>query len=265
MAEKKKQNFGLIRLDKFLTEMGKGSRSQVKELARKGRIQVNGQTVKAADTKVDPKKDEIFLDGAAVSYARLEYFMLNKPQGTVSATEDGRYPTVVGLIKDALRGDLFPVGRLDLDTEGLLLITNDGALAHELLSPKKHVDKVYLAYIDGTLPEDAAEQMRNGVVLEDGVKTRPAELVCLSSKEGERLLGRVPEADFAKMVPVTLTIHEGKFHQVKRMFEALGCRVVFLKRLSMGTLSLDPALLPGEYRPLTQKELSGLKGEVAQT
>ena len=125
-----------MRLDKFLTEMGKGSRSQVKEFARKGRIQVNGQTVKAADTKVNPEKDEIFLDGVPVSYARMEYFMLNKPQGTVSATEDGRYPTVVSLIEDALRGDLFPVGRLDLDTEGLFLITNDGALAHELLSPK---------------------------------------------------------------------------------------------------------------------------------
>lgn len=264
MAEKKKQNTGQMRLDKFLTEMGKGSRSQVKEFARKGRIQVNGQTVKAADTKVNPEKDEIFLDGVPVSYARMEYFMLNKPQGTVSATEDVRYPTVVSLIGDALRGDLFPVGRLDLDTEGLLLITNDGALAHELLSPKKHVDKVYLAYIEGTLPKDAAEQMKNGVILEDGVKTRPAELICLSREEGEQRLGRAPETAFAEAAPVTLTIHEGKFHQVKRMFEALGCRVVFLKRLSMGTLCLDPALLPGEYRTLTQKELAGLKGEISE-
>ena len=265
MAEKKRQDLRLMRLEKFLTEMGKGSRSQVKELVRKGRIQVNGQTVKSADTKVDPEKDAIFLDSAAVNYARMEYFMLNKPSGTVSATEDGRYPTVISLIGDALRRDLFPVGRLDLDTEGLLLITNDGALAHELLSPKKHVDKVYLAYIEGTLPKDAAEQMKSGVILEDGVRTRPAELVCLSREEGEQLLGRVPEEDFANAVPVTLTIHEGKFHQVKRMFETLGCRVVFLKRLSMGTLRLDPALLPGEYRPLTPKELAGLKGEMKET
>ena len=153
---------------------------------------------------------------------------------------------------------------MDLDTEGLLLITNDGALAHELLSPKKHVDKVYLAYIEGTLPKDAAEQMKNGVILEDGVKTRPAELICLSREEGEQRLGRAPETAFAEAAPVTLTIHEGKFHQVKRMFEALGCRVVFLKRLSMGTLCLDPALLPGEYRTLTQKELAGLKGEISE-
>lgn len=265
MAEKKKQGSGQIRLDKFLTEMGKGSRSQIKEFARKGRIQVNGQTVKAADTKVNPEKDEIFLDGTAVSYARMEYFMLNKPQGTVSATEDSCYPTVVSLIGDALRRDLFPVGRLDLDTEGLLLITNDGALAHELLSPKKHVDKVYLAYIEGVLPEDAGEQMKEGVILEDGVKTRPAELCCLSREEGERLAGPGTGKTFAEAAPVTLKIHEGKFHQVKRMFEALGCRVVFLKRLSMGSLQLDSSLLPGEYRPLTEKELVSLKGGASET
>ena len=189
MAEKKKQNTGQMRLDKFLTEMGKGSRSQVKEFARKGRIQVNGQTVKAADTKVNPEKDEIFLDGVPVSYARMEYFMLNKPQGTVSATEDVRYPTVVSLIGDALRGDLFPVGRLDLDTEGLLLITNDGALAHELLSPKKHVDKVYLAYIEGTLPKDAAEQMKNGVIFRGWSKDPTGRAYLFKQRRGGTAFG----------------------------------------------------------------------------
>lgn len=264
MAEKQIHKHGQMRLDKFLTEMGKGSRSQVKEFARKGRVQVNGQTVKAADIKIDPQTDEICLDGTAVSYARMEYFMLNKPQGTVSATEDGRYPTVVSLIEHAVRKDLFPAGRLDLDTEGLLLITNDGALAHELLSPKKHVDKVYLAYIRGTLAQNAQEQFEKGIVLEDGTKTQPAKLCCLTKEEGERLLGRKAEEDLCQLFPVTLTIHEGKFHQVKRMFEALNCRVVFLKRLSMGSLRLDPSLLPGEYRPLTEKELADLKGGITK-
>lgn len=150
--KKKKASNSSMRLDKFLVEMGKGTRSQIKEMAKKGRIQVNGAVLKATDEKIDPEKDVVVLDGQRVSYAQTEYFMLNKPAGTVSATEDGKYPTVVSLIGSALRKDLFPVGRLDLDTEGLLLITNDGAMAHELLSPKKHVDKIYLAYIEGTLP-----------------------------------------------------------------------------------------------------------------
>ena len=159
MAEKKKKaSNSSMRLDKFLVEMGKGSRSQIKEMAKKGRIQVNGTVIKATDGKIDPEKDVVLLDGQPVSYAHTEYFMLNKPAGTVSATEDGKYPTVISLIDAALRKDLFPVGRLDLDTEGLLLITNDGAMAHELLSPKKHVDKIYLAYIEGTLPKDAKKQ-----------------------------------------------------------------------------------------------------------
>ena len=159
MAEKKKKaSNSSMRLDKFLVEMGKGSRSQIKEMAKKGRIQVNGTVIKATDGKIDPEKDVVLLDGQPVSYAHTEYFMLNKPAGTVSATEDGKYPTVISLIDAALRKDLFPVGRLDLDTEGLLLITNDGAMAHELLSPKKHVDKIYLAYIEGTLPKDAKKR-----------------------------------------------------------------------------------------------------------
>ena len=259
MADKKKHSEGLMRLDKFLAEMGKGSRSEVKEMARRGRIQINGQTVKAADTKVDPERDQICLDGLFVSYARTEYFMLNKPQGTVSATEDGRYPTVVSLIGEALRKDLFPVGRLDVDTEGLLLITNDGPLAHELLSPKNHVDKTYLAYIEGELPADAGRRLEEGICLEDGVKTRPAKLSVLSCEKGECLRGRPADGALKTALPVALTIHEGKFHQVKRMFEAMRCRVVYLKRLSMGPLTLDTSLLPGQYRPLTAEEQSALK------
>ena len=164
MADKKKKaSNSSMRLDKFLVEMGKGTRSQIKEMAKKGRIQVNGAVLKATDEKIDPEKDVVVLDGQRVSYAQTEYFMLNKPAGTVSATEDGKYPTVVSLIGSALRKDLFPVGRLDLDTEGLLLITNDGAMAHELLSPKKHVDKIYLAYIEGTLPKMQKSRCRKAL------------------------------------------------------------------------------------------------------
>lgn len=237
MAEQKK---GAIRLDKFLVEMGRGTRSQIKEMARKGRISVNGQVARQADLKILPEEDLVSLDGTPVAYARMEYYMLNKPRGVVSATEDGRYRTVTELITGALRNDLFPVGRLDIDTEGLLLITNDGALAHNLLSPKKHVDKVYFAKITGQLPPDACARMERGVVLEDGTETLPARLEILDGGE------------------VRLTIREGKFHQVKRMFEALGCRVTYLKRLSMGPLILDENLAPGEYRPLTAEELAAL-------
>lgn len=250
MAGKKTEKEGPMRLDKFLVQMGKGSRSQIRDMAKKGRIQVNGQTEKASDRKVNPESDAVTVDGVPVSYVKMEYFMLNKPQGVVSATEDGRYPTVVSLLKDALRKDLFPVGRLDIDTEGLLLITNDGAMAHSLLSPKKHVDKVYFAHIQGSLPADAAKKMEAGVVLSDGTKTLPAALKILEEK---------PENGVDWDTAVTLTIHEGKFHQVKRMFEALGCKVVYLKRLSMGPLRLDEELLTGQYRPLTEKELAALQ------
>lgn len=270
-----------MRLDKLLAEMGQGSRSQIRELARKGRIQVNGQTEKAFDRKLDPERDLVTVDGVLIPYARLEYYMLNKPQGVVSATEDGRYPTVISLIGDALRKDLFPVGRLDIDTEGLLLITNDGAMAHSLLSPKKHVDKVYLAHINGRLPEDAIKRFKEGIVLEDGTKTLPA-VLRIRSEGGPnaaqtdsfnaaqtdsfnaaqgRGFGASQPADPAAPCDaiIELTIHEGKFHQVKRMFEALGCRVTYLKRLSMGPLTLDKELPVGQYRALTSQELQALR------
>ncbi len=233
-----------MRLDKFLAEMGIGSRSQVREMARKGRILVNGQPERKSDRKIDPDEDEVCADKKTVRYAALEYFMLNKPAGVVSAREDGRYPTVLELVPQARRKDLFPVGRLDLDTEGLLLLTNDGDLAHRLLSPRKHVDKVYYARVRGSLPPDAVSRMAGGLMLEDGVHTMPAVLEILERGEDES--------------QVRLTIREGKFHQVKRMFAALGCRVVYLKRLSMGPLSLDETLAPGESRPLTDEELRKL-------
>ncbi|WP_101875362.1 pseudouridine synthase [Lachnoclostridium edouardi] len=230
----------MIRLDKFLTETGSLTRSQAKEAAKKGRILVNGEAEKKTDRKIDPEKDEIVLDGKRISYAAYEYYMLNKPKGVVSATEDKKYPTVVQLIQDRKRTDLFPAGRLDIDTEGLLLITNDGELTHNLLSPKKHVDKVYLAEFEGVFPEDGKEQFQAGLILEDGVKTMPSHIIVNGNQ-------------------ARLTIKEGKFHQVKRMFQAVGCQVTYLKRLSMGSLTLDENLKPGEYRPLTNEEIESLK------
>lgn len=235
-----------MRLDKFLGEMGTGTRTSIKEMARKGRVTVNGQTEKRSDRKIDPEQDEIRVDGHRIAYAAWEYYLLNKPQGVVSATEDRTYPTVIDLITDAKRKDLFPVGRLDVDTEGLLLITNDGDLAHRLLSPKKHVDKVYFARVAGSLPEDSAEQMAQGLTLKDGTKTLPASLTIFPREDGA-------------VTPVMLTIQEGKFHQVKRMFETLDCHVLYLKRMSMGPLTLDEDLAPGQYRPLREDEIRMLK------
>lgn len=234
-----------IRLDKYLTEMNLGTRSQIKEAARKGRVHVNGAVEKKSDRKIDPDADQVTFDGRTVSYKKYEYIMLHKPQGVVSATEDNLHPTVIGLLGPDVRRDLFPVGRLDIDTEGLLLITNDGELAHRLLSPKKHVDKVYYAAVEGMLPQDAAGQFEAGIALKDGTLMKPARLRIEHSEEGS--------------CQVRLTIHEGKFHQVKRMFEALDCRVTYLKRLSMGSLMLDETLKPGDFRPLTAEELKGLK------
>lgn len=240
-----------IRLDKYLTEMNKGSRSQIKEAAKKGRIQVNGQTEKKTDRKIDPQADQVLLDGKPVAYHAYEYYMLNKPQGVVSATEDRIHKTVIDLLGGEIRRDLFPVGRLDIDTEGLLLLTNDGELAHQLLSPKKHVDKQYYARVAGTLPPDSKEQIAAGMTLSDGTQVMPGELSILTP------VCECGEASSEK--EILLTIREGKFHQVKRMFEALGCQVVFLKRLSMGSLRLDESLRPGEFRKLTEDELEGLK------
>ena len=244
-----------MRLDKFLGEMGLGTRSQVKELARKGRVAVNGQAVKKSDQKIWPGKDEVQVDGKTIPYVPWEYYLLNKPQGVVSATEDGRYPTVVDLIAEKKRKDLFPVGRLDKDTEGLLLITNDGIQAHQQLSPGKHVEKTYFVRMKGALSPSACRQIQEGLVLEDGQKTLPAKLHLIRQwREGEGI--------WAEPVPfgeACLTIHEGKFHQVKRMFEAVGCQVVYLKRLSMGPLTLDENMEPGQYRPLTSGELAELK------
>ena len=247
--KKKKASNSSMRLDKFLVEMGKGTRSQIKEMAKKGRIQVNGAVLKATDEKIDPEKDVVVLDGQRVSYAQTEYFMLNKPAGTVSATEDGKYPTVVSLIGSALRKDLFPVGRLDKDTEGLLLITDDGALNHSLLAPGRHVPKTYYARIHGIVTEADITAFKNGLDIGEKKMTAPAALKILHIAENEQTS------------EILVTITEGKFHQIKRMFQSVGKKVSYLKRLSMGSLHLDEKLTPGAWRELTLEEITKLKEE----
>lgn len=236
----------MMRLDKYLAEMGVGTRQEVKKQIRQGKAAVNGTVVKAADTKIDETSDEVTICGRNISYVSYEYYMLNKPGGVVSATEDRRDTTVIDLIKDKKRKDLFPVGRLDKDTEGLLLITNDGDLAHRLLAPKKHVDKVYYAKIDGMVTEEDVKRFAEGIDIgaEEEEMTRPAKLDIMRSAEESE---------------IRLTIHEGKFHQVKRMFLAVGKEVTYLKRERMGTLCLDENLKPGEYRVLTEEEIENVR------
>ncbi len=233
-----------------------GTRSQVKEYVRKGRIKVDGEVVTKSDIKIDENSAVVCFDGREIGYVKLEYYMLNKPAGVLSATTDKKAKTVVDLI-DSARKDLFPVGRLDKDTEGLLLITNDGQLAHELLSPKKHVDKTYLAHIIGDLPEDAVERFKEGIELDD-FTAMPAELEIVGEPDIDvEDCGRdaiITHREMGeKVTTVKLTIQEGKFHQVKRMFAAVGCEVIYLKRLRMGALILDEGLAPGEYKELSEE------------
>lgn len=234
-----------MRLDKLLANMGYGSRKEVKGLLKTGAIKVNGKAVKDAKLHVNPETDEVSVHGEIIEYKEFIYLMMNKPQGVISATEDRQHETVVDLLEidDAIYNP-FPVGRLDKDTEGLLLLTNDGQLAHQLLSPKKHVPKTYFATINMKVTEEDVEAFRKGVTLDDGYVTKPAELTILKSGESSE---------------IELTIVEGKFHQVKRMFESRGKKVTYLKRISMGALPLDEELELGEYRELTEEELSALK------
>jgi 16S rRNA pseudouridine516 synthase len=222
-----------------------GSRSEVKEYIRKGRIKVDDTVVKSPDYKID-KNHKIYFDGQPVVYQEYEYFMLNKPSGVLSATRDKNTPTVLNLIHDNARKDLFPVGRLDKDTEGLLLITNDGQLSHSLLSPKKHVDKTYYAKVLGKITDKEVSLFEKGLEVDSEFTAMPAKLTVLDYDSA---------SDISE---IKITIHEGKFHQIKRMFEAVGSEVVYLKRLSMGTLKLDESLAPGEYRKLTEDEINKL-------
>ena len=229
-----------LRLDKLLADTGRWSRKEAKLLLKQGRVQVDGKTEKSADCKVNPAAQQVSVDGTSVVWAQFRYLMLNKPAGVLTATEDRHQKTVLDLLPEEYRG-LFPVGRLDKDTEGLLLLTDDGELAHRLLSPRHHVDKVYLASIDGQVDAADIAAFEAGMTLGDGTKCLPAGLADLG-------IGMC-----------RVTLREGKFHQVKRMLAQRGKPVVGLKRLSMGALKLDEALQPGQFRALTEEEVGLLK------
>lgn len=232
------------RLDKMLSHLGVGSRKEIKNIVKAGRVSVNGKIIKQADSHVQPYQDLIEVDGKPMLYRKYIYLMMNKPPGVISATEDDFSKVVTDLLMPEHKTfDPFPVGRLDKDTEGLLLLTNDGKLAHRLLSPKKHVPKTYFAEIEGEVTETDCESFRNGVIIDGGYRSLPSKLKIIT--QGPKSL-------------VEVIIYEGKFHQVKRMFAAVGKTVVYLKRLSMGTLKLDERLSLGEYRELTEAEVSAL-------
>ena len=228
-----------IRLDKYLADMSAGTRSEVKKYIKAGRVQVDQFCEKDAARKIDPGKNRVELDGKQISYQKYEYYMLNKPAGVVSAVSDKKDRTVLDLISDG-RKDLFPVGRLDKDTEGLLLITNDGELAHRMLSPRKHVGKEYYVRIDGNVTPEMHRKLEEGVFIEQDILSKPAKLKIINNQETES--------------EVCITIHEGRFHQVKKMFGAVGRNVLYLERISFGPLVLDQNLPRGSARTLTPEE-----------
>ncbi len=234
-----------MRLDKALANQGFGSRKVVKKFIRKGLVAVNDETVKDGSMKVNPEIDQITVNGQLLKYRKYIYLMLNKPIGVVSATRDPVEKVVIDLLDpEYQKFSLFPAGRLDKDTEGLILLTNDGDLSHRLLSPKNEVEKVYEAKIRGQVTEDDVEQFQNGIELKDGYVTKSANLEILNSSH---------------LSHVKITIKEGKYHQIRRMFAALGKKVVELKRLQLGPLKLDPLLKQGEYRELTENEIMQLR------
>lgn len=229
-----------MRLDKYLTTLGIGSRSQVKELIKKGKIKVNNEKVSKPELHIDENQDVVNMEGLDLSYHKFYYYMLNKPADVVTAVSDFQYITVMDLMDITPKKGLFPVGRLDKDTEGLLLITNDGELSHMLLSPGKHVDKTYYVELDGTIKEEYVEIFRDGFDIGLKAITKPAKLEIIDENKAY------------------ITITEGKYHQVKRMFKHFGLTVTYLKRLKMGPLILDNSLKPGEYRVLTEEEMNQL-------
>lgn len=228
------------RIDKILASQGLGSRKEVHALLKQGRVTVGSSVVKTADYKADAGTQTICVDGKPLTYRRHMYIMMNKPQGVISATDDPRQRTVVDMIGPPLhRKGLFPVGRLDKDTEGLLILTDDGDYAHRVMSPKKGINKWYEATVDGPIGETEIEAFRRGIVFEDGTPCLPAGLSVI--RDGEQ--------------PLTLVcIQEGKFHQVKKMFRAVDRTVLALRRIQIGALQLDPGLQPGEYREMTDAE-----------
>ncbi|MDD6208798.1 MAG: pseudouridine synthase [Clostridiales bacterium] len=235
-----------IRLDKYLADMKKGTRSQIKTDIRKGIVSVNGVVENSPQRKIT-SEDQVCYGKETVSYDPHRYFLMNKPAGVITATKDAKERTVLSLLKPEDRtSDLFPVGRLDKDTEGLLLLTNDGELAHTLLSPKKHVEKAYYVRLDGVLTKEGIGELERGILLKDGTRCKPAQCEVLATDLS------------LKTCEVVLTITEGKYHQVKRMMAALKTHVSYLKRIRMGTLVLDDSLTAGTYRELTKEEQNKL-------
>ena len=231
-----------MRLDKFFSTMGLLSRKETAAAARAGRITVNGEVVRRADGHIDEERDRISLDGTPVGYTEFDYFWLNKPEGYVSATEDGRFPCVTELLPPPYdKRGLFPCGRLDRDTVGLMLLTNDGELSHRLLTPRHHVEKEYRFVCDVPLALDAEARFAEGIAL-GGEVCKPASLVCEDGRTGG-----------------VITLTEGKYHQIKRMVEACGSHVTYLERISFAGMPLDPSLLRGELRPLTEEEIERLR------
>ena len=235
------------RIDKILSNLGYGTRKDLKKIVKNGMVQVNGIIIKDSAMKVDPEKDKIVINGEEIFYREFIYLMMNKPAGVISATFDNKDETVIDLLEvEHQVFEPFPVGRLDKDTVGLLLLTNDGDLNHRLISPKWKVDKVYFAKINQKVTEEDIEKFKHGITLDDGYRCKEAILeIQKASEEGSEIV---------------LTIQEGKFHQVKRMFEAVGKKVTYLKRIEFGTLPLDEDLEEGEYRELTEGEIAILKG-----
>lgn len=234
------------RLDKIISNLGLASRKEAKQMARKGMIEVDGEVAKDSSVLVDPEKANIVVNGEKIFYRKYIYLFMNKPEGVVSATTDNHDETVIDLLEpDHQVFEPFPIGRLDKDTVGLLLLTNDGELNHRLISPKFHVNKVYFAKIDKEVTDQDIEDFKKGIKLDDGYVCKEAELKILAADENGS--------------EIELTIQEGKFHQVKRMFEAVGKNVTYLKRISFGGLKLDEELEEGEYRELTESELEMLK------
>lgn len=252
---------GLIRLDKFLADNSVGTRTEVKKYIKNGRITIDGVVVKDSALKIDTDKAEVFFDGIKLSYEEYHYYILNKPAGCVSATKDRLSETVLSFFKDELTtkelGKLFPVGRLDKDTEGLLLITDDGKLAHELLSPKKHVDKVYHALTDKKLTDYEMNKFETGLDIGDEKLTLPASISYIDS-DAEIAKSYFDKERLDDRFLYEVKIHEGRFHQIKRMFKVFDAEVVYLRRISMGNLTIDNALKTGEYRKLTLEEISNI-------
>jgi len=236
---------GKLRIDKMLANSGFGTRKEVRELIKSGCVEVSGQLIRSPDFQVDPERDRVLVNGVPFIYREFYYLMMNKPAGVISATRDDFSKTVIDLLPAPYsKMNLFPIGRLDKDTEGLLILSNDGQLAHRLLSPRHLVPKTYYAVIEGHVNDGDRETFKRGIPLEEDFTTLPAELHILEAGE---------------LSKVHVTIYEGKFHQVKRMFEYVGKRVLYLKRLSMGGLFLDEGLQTGDFRELTEEEIELLK------